>query len=63
MAVLQVEVARVSDLRLPLPALLGHGDQVPLLEPAGGKSELGAVRRDGVGSTPDAGEERELPVI
>lgn len=30
---------------------------------AGGESELGAVRRDGVGSVLDAGEECELPVI
>ncbi|EMF01937.1 hypothetical protein H340_03934 [Streptomyces mobaraensis NBRC 13819 = DSM 40847] len=63
MAVFQVEAPRVSDLRLPLPILLGHGDQTPLLERAGGESELWAVRRDGVGSFPDAGEECELPVI
>ena len=63
MAVLLVETSRVSDLRLPLPTLLGHGDQAPLLERAGGKRELGAVRRDGVGSVPDAGEECELPVV
>lgn len=63
MAVLQVETSRVSDLRLPLPTLLGHGDQAPLLERAGGKRELGTVRRDGVGPVPDAGEERELPVV
>jgi poly(3-hydroxybutyrate) depolymerase len=63
MAVFQVEASRVSDLRLPFPILLGHGDQAPLLERAGGESELGAVRRDGVGSVPDAGEECELPVV
>jgi poly(3-hydroxybutyrate) depolymerase len=63
MAVFQVEASRVSDLRLPFPILLGHGDQAPLLERAGGESELGGVRRDGVGSVPDAGEECELPVV
>jgi poly(3-hydroxybutyrate) depolymerase len=63
MAVLKVEASRVTDLRLPFPTLLGHGDQAPLLERAGGESELGVVRRDGVGSVADAGEECELPVI
>jgi hypothetical protein len=63
MAMLQVEASRVSDLRLQLPTLLGHGDQAPLLERAGGKSELGAVRSDGVGSVLDVGEECELPVV
>ncbi|OIK28064.1 hypothetical protein VT52_008735 [Streptomyces malaysiense] len=63
MVVFQVEVPRVSDLRLPLPVLLGHGDQVPLLERAGGESELGALRRDWVGTVPDTGEECELPVV
>ncbi|MEU9875251.1 hypothetical protein [Streptomyces phaeochromogenes] len=63
MPVFQIEAPGVSDLRLPLPMLLGHDDQAPLFQCAGGKSELGTVRRDGVGSVPDAGEERQLPVI
>lgn len=63
MTVLQVIATRVSDLRLPPSLLPGHGHQAPVPEHTSRDGELGTVRSDGVGTTPDAGEECEPPVI
>nr|WP_237694176.1 hypothetical protein [Streptomyces sp. SID2888] len=59
----EVTASSPPPLSATLASKSGHGHQAAVPERPSRDGELGAVRRDVVGSAPDAGEECELPVI